>query len=596
MSGRRLRETACGALAVWVLLASCTGKSHRPAPPTTVTTQAAPAISQGGDLVVGAQGEPGCMDWVSTCASSSWGVWTVETNTLPRAYDFARDNLYKPSILLTGEASAQASGSGQVVTYHVNMRAVWSDGQPITSHDFKYTWDQISHGQNIQDQSGYQDIVSVDDSDPQTAVVTFSQPFADWRRLFGGVYGLLPSHFLEGQDRDALMKNGYNWSGGPWQLAPNGWVRGQSIKLVPNPNYWGKKPDLASVTFRIFPDVATELQAYSQGQVMAAYPVAGPDAAGFRNVPNTMFGSTGGLDYDALWFDVLRTPVNSKAVRQAVAYSLDRASIVSAVVGPLVSGVQPLQDLRTPAYGAYYGDVFSKYRPDTAVVVQLMQGDGWVKGTDGIWAKAGQKATIELKVSNASAQDQLYAARIATQLQAAGFGATVNAEAPATLFGTDLPTGSFTAAVYPLDLGRGQPGVITVGVGIEDNDPGQCRLFCTSRIPQASADGTTATTSSTTAAARPATGATGVDNFTRVSDPTLDRYLADLDVNLSDSARMADAGQAASLLGELVPAIPLAAVPDIVVVNTAKVGIEGGTFSHNLSYGPYSSLNEWYLK
>jgi peptide/nickel transport system substrate-binding protein len=536
------------------------------------------------------------MDWVSTCAISSWGVWTVETNTLPRAYDFTRDNLYKPSILLTGEAAVQASGSGQVVTYHLNMRAVWSDGQPITSHDFKYTWDQISHGQNIQDQSGYQDIVSVDDSDPQTAVVTFSQPFADWRKLFGGVYGLLPSHLLEGQDRDALMKSGYTWSGGPWELATNGWVRGQSIKLVPNPNYWGKKPDLASVTFRIFPDVATELQAYTEGQVMAAYPAAGPDAGGYRSVPTTMFSATGGLDYDALWFDVLRPPVNSKAVRQAVAYALDRASIVSLVVGPLISGVQPLQDLLTPAYGAYYGDVFSKYRPDTATVVQLMQGDGWVKGADAIWAKGGQKAIIELKVSNASAQDQLYAARIASQLQMAGFGATVTAEAPATLFRTDLPTGSFTAAVYPVDLGHQQPGGTTIGAGIVDNDPGQCRLFCTSSIPQASAGGTTATTAGTAAAARTAAVATGAANFTRVSDPTLDRYLSDLDVNLSDSARTADAGQTATLLGDLVPAIPLAAVPDIVVVNTAKVGIEGGTFSHNLAYGPYSFLNEWYLK
>ncbi|MDQ1411726.1 MAG: hypothetical protein QOE07_314, partial [Acidimicrobiaceae bacterium] len=36
--------------------------------------------------------------------------------------------------------------------------------------------------------------------------------------------------------------------------------------------------------------------------------------------------------------------------------------------------------------------------------------------------------------------------------------------------------------------------------------------------------------------------------------------------------------------------------PDIVVVNTAKVGVEGGTFSHNLAYGPYEYLNEWYLR
>ncbi len=38
------------------------------------------------------------------------------------------------------------------------------------------------------------------------------------------------------------MKDGYDFSGGPWILEDGnkGWVKG---KLVPNPNYWDKKPN-----------------------------------------------------------------------------------------------------------------------------------------------------------------------------------------------------------------------------------------------------------------------------------------------------------------------------------------------------------------
>src|SRR5439155_10937580 len=160
--------------------------------------------------------------------------YTVQANTMPRAFDYTASG-YQPSPLLAGEPVLQASPR-QVVTYHINPQAVWSDGQPIVSHDFSYTWDQIAHGQNIADTTGYSQITSVDDRDPRRAVVTFSSPFPDWKMLFGGFDGLLPSHLLGGQDRDAAMKDGYSWSGGPWKL--DHWSKGTEVVLVPNPNYW----------------------------------------------------------------------------------------------------------------------------------------------------------------------------------------------------------------------------------------------------------------------------------------------------------------------------------------------------------------------
>ena len=77
----------------------------------------------------------------------------------------------------------------QVVTYKINPDAKWSDGEPITSRDFKYTWDQIVTQQDIYDTTGYNLIESVDDSDPATAVVTYKSPYASWKGLFGAVSG-----------------------------------------------------------------------------------------------------------------------------------------------------------------------------------------------------------------------------------------------------------------------------------------------------------------------------------------------------------------------------------------------------------------------
>src|SRR4029079_8569211 len=99
---------------------------------------------------------------------------------------------------------------------------------------------------DVYDTTGYEDIAQVDTSDPKVAVVTFTQPFAGWRDLFGGFYFLLPSHLLQGKNRHTMMKDGYAFSGGPWKLdgGATGWKKGRSLTLVPNEAYWGTHPQI----------------------------------------------------------------------------------------------------------------------------------------------------------------------------------------------------------------------------------------------------------------------------------------------------------------------------------------------------------------
>ena len=170
-------------------------------------------VPDGGTLVLGAEQEPDCADWIGSCGGASWGVYTIEEHTMPRVFDYAKKNgvwTEVPNILITKMPTAATVGGKQVVTYDLNPKAVWSDGEPITSTDFKYTWDQIVTGEDIYDTTGYDKIESVDDSKPAQPVVTFKEPYASWKGLFGGgLYGIFPSHILEGKDRDAEMKDGY---------------------------------------------------------------------------------------------------------------------------------------------------------------------------------------------------------------------------------------------------------------------------------------------------------------------------------------------------------------------------------------------------
>jgi len=540
-----------------VVAAACSKSSS-----TATSSSTTLPPKQGGDIVVAAEQETACMDWIdANCGGSAWGVYTVQTNVMPRAYDYT-DSGYKASNLLTGEATLVTTPQ-QVVTYHINPKAVWSDGQPIISHDFKYTWDQVAHGKNIYDPTGYSNISAVDDSSPSTVVVTFSTPFPDWKQLFGAAYGVFPSHLLEGKDRDALMKDGFSWSGGPWELAPNGWVKGSTIKLVPNPTYWGQKPFLNSVTFQLITDTAAEAQAFKSGQVVADYPQAQPELAALKNEPNTFFDAVTGLSYEGIWFQATSPPLDSVAVRQALAYSTDRNAIVSQLFAAIQPDIKPIDSFFTPAYPAGYSTAWAKYKPDMNMVNTLMTGDGWTKGSDGIWAKAGKKAAVELKYTTGNKRRQLISQILQSEWQAAGFQLTVTPEKSSVLFSTDLPAGTFQVALYAQTP--------------SDDDIGQCNLWCSKNIPG------------------PSNGGNGT-NYDRVTDPQVDQLWGDADSQVDVTKRLADATQGDARLADLMPALPLDPFPDIVIIHTDKLGVQGGKFLHNFAYGPYTYMNTWFLK
>ncbi|MBV8952168.1 MAG: peptide ABC transporter substrate-binding protein [Actinobacteria bacterium] len=555
-------RTAIVATVLAIVAAACGGSSSSSKKPSTAGSTTSVNVPNGGTLTIGAEQEPDCADWIDSCAGTSWGTWTMEAQTMPRAFDMVSDNgdwVYRPSILLQGEPTLQTTPQ-QVVTYKINPAAKWSDGVPITSADFKYTWDQIAHGQNIYDTTGYRNISSVDTPDPATAVVTFSASYGGWKGLFGGEYGVFPSHILQGKDRDSLMKDGYTWSGGPWLI--QSWQKGTSVTLVPNPNYWGEKAHLDKVIFQFVPDTASEFQAFRTGQVQAIYPQPQPDAvaaiqAGLPDSNATYTADTANLE--ALWFNNTKFPFDSKAVRQAVGYAIDRNAVVQRLFGSL--GVKTAMNTLDPPILKQFTDTnaWSQYKLDLSKVDSLMTADGWVKGSNGIWAKGGKTADIEMKTTADNKRRELTEQIIQDQLKAAGFNVTTNNQKAGDLFGTQLPAGDFTVGLYA--------DVAT------QLDPQNCALFCSGNIPTA------------------ANGNTG-QNWQRVNIPPIDPLLTTVDTALDQSTRATADQQAMKILADNNVALPIDPLPNILLWSKRIVG----DVSDNPIFSMFWNMNTWGLK
>ena len=221
------------------------------------------------------------------------------------------------------------------------------------------------------------------------------------------------------------MKDGYTWSGGPWFAK---WNKGDSIVLTPNPKYWGPKPHLDKVVFQFESDTAAEFQAFKSGQVDAIYPHPELDTvdaikAGLPDA-NTQYNSGETGTVEALWYNNQAFPFNSKAVRQAVGYAIDRDTIVNKLFGPL--GVTKAANSLNPYVVGAYSDqnAWSNYHLDLGKVNSLMTGDGWKKGSDGIWAKGGKKAAFTIQSTTGNKRRELTEEIMQPELKAAGFDMT----------------------------------------------------------------------------------------------------------------------------------------------------------------------------
>jgi peptide/nickel transport system substrate-binding protein len=554
----RIRGAGLALITAALLASACSSDSKKDvtAGATTSAPSTTEAAKQGGDLVFGAEQEPDCMDWIGSCAGSSWGVYTTQALTMPRSFDF-EDGKYSITPLLADTPKLESTPK-QKVTYHINPKAVWSDGEKITSADFAYTWDQVANGKDIYDKTGYEKIESVDSTDPTTAVVTYKDPYPGWRDLFGGYYGIFPKHLLDGKDRDATMKDGYTFSGGPWIL--DHWTKGTEIKLVPNPKYWDKVPNLASITFKLIEDTAAAQQALKSGQVSMLYPQAQPGQEQLKTIPGIKFDSITGLSYEAVWMNTSKEPFTSLAVRQALAYAVDRDAIVKQLFAPIQADIKPINSFATPAFGDLYSEPFNIYKPDTAKVDELMKGDGWAKGADGIWAKGGKKASFEAKTTQNNKRRLQTLEIMQSQVKASGFDMTVNPIKSSVLFGQDGPQGNFQAALFAQVPAS--------------NDPGQCSLWCSKNIPSAA-------------------NANSGTNWYRITDAKLDDIFTKVDVELDDAARGKLSKDGQARLAEVVPAIPVDPFPDIIAYSGDVVG---GKVIHNPSFGPWVHANTWFKK
>jgi peptide/nickel transport system substrate-binding protein len=152
------------------------------------------------------------------------------------------------------------SSDGLTVTWKLRPGLKWSDGQPLTSDDLRFTWEVCSNpNSGCAINGGFSFIKSVDTPDDNTIVLHYSQIYPAWMAQFRA--GVLPRHGT-GKAED-MMKWDWNRTvnptSGPFMVKQ--WTPSDSIIFERNPNYWEEgKPYLDQIIWQIVPDFEVQRQ------------------------------------------------------------------------------------------------------------------------------------------------------------------------------------------------------------------------------------------------------------------------------------------------------------------------------------------------
>lgn len=239
------------------------------------------------------------------------------------------------------------SDDGLTYTFNLRDNAKWSDGSPVTAHDFEYSWkricdpevasdalqgmtDYVQGAQEYFDGTGSRDDVKAKAVDDYTFEVTLKNAAPFFPQL-------VASDIYMPVQEATVEANGEGWEKKPETCISNGAFKmteyqiGSHFIFEKNEHYWGADDvKLAGIKLVLVNDSNTSLQGYQAGDIDVTELLPAEEIPKLlAEDPNVMVGQSTGCFY--LIFNCDKEPMNNVDVRKAITLAIDRKQLVEQV-------------------------------------------------------------------------------------------------------------------------------------------------------------------------------------------------------------------------------------------------------------------------
>ncbi|WP_147565749.1 nickel ABC transporter substrate-binding protein [Clostridium tyrobutyricum] len=342
--------------------------------------------------------------------------------------EMAAQNMVFESLVINTEngvkpclaTSWDISKDGLEYTFHLRKGVVFTDGEPFNAKAVKLNMDAvIANRQRHAWLDLVNEIKSNDVVDDYTYRLVLKHPYYPTLVELGLTRPfrfISPKCFINGATKNGV--NGYIGTG-PWVLSEH--KNNQYAIFTANKKYWGAKPKVNSVEWKVMPDPQTILLALQKGEI------------------DILFGSDGdmididsfkALEKEGKYTTLLSKPIASRAIllnsrreitkdlkfREALQYAVNKKSITDGILDGSESAANTLM-----SKSVEYCDVNLKtYSYNVNKAKNLLDSDGWKMGKDGYRYKDGRKCTITLYFNSNNAQERTISESIQNDFKAVG--------------------------------------------------------------------------------------------------------------------------------------------------------------------------------
>ena len=366
----------------------------------TATSTSTSAVKDGGTLNIALSSDAPKLD--PSLSSSVYDRYVFQS-VFDKLVDLDKDGKIVP--MLADKWDVTADGLNYTFKLHAGVK--FQDGTDFNAEAVKFNFDRnMDKASPRKNELG--EVKSVSVVDPLTVKVELKHPFTPFLSILTDRAGMMVSPA-------AVKKEGVDFVNNPVGTGPFTFkekIKGTSITLVKNPNYWQKGlPHLDQVVYKIIADANVAAVNLKSGQVdMTDWRFPTKEIENFKAIPNMTVLSQAGQGYIGFYLNVTKPPFNQKELRQAVDVLLDRDAMVKLIKdGAATAGRSPFG----PGNLAF-GDSDKYQKTDVAKAKELL-------------AKAGKPDGFSFTFKTGTSPDnQRLAEMIQSMLKPAGI--TMNIE------------------------------------------------------------------------------------------------------------------------------------------------------------------------
>ncbi|KIZ16145.1 ABC transporter family substrate-binding protein [Streptomyces natalensis] len=408
----------------------------------------------------------GTMNWAIQTFATQWNVVEIDglqagptevmKALMPSFWISGASGDQTPNKAFLLDASSKTVNGKQVVTWHLNPKAKWSDGTPITWKDIAANTTALSghdKAYKVTSTVGFDQVADVKKGkDDYEAVMTFAKPFADWKGMFNSAANqpLYPAkYFSDAKSFNTAYVNKIPVTGNAFKLGSMD-KSAKTVTVVADPKWWGDKPKLDKIVFHAM-DNASMPGAFANGEI--DYFDIGGDASAYKQASKVASGEireAGGPNFRQITFNGQSAKLKDVRVRQALFMATDRETIAKSDLKGL--GWKPSvmnNNLLIPTQKGYQDNSGKLGKYDPKAAGKLLDEAGW-KLSGKIRKKDGKELSLRFVIPSGTPAATNEGSMLTQMYQQVGVKLQVQSVPANDFFDKYITPGDFDVTPYTL--------------------------------------------------------------------------------------------------------------------------------------------------